>query len=57
MLLNSHSILKLELINVEHQNFENITITYQKISSFINWYNNERLQSCLSYKSPSFYMR
>ncbi|XKK68206.1 hypothetical protein NBX26_01790 [Mesomycoplasma hyopneumoniae] len=27
------------------------------MSSFINWYNNERLQSCLSYKSPSFYMR
>ncbi|WP_434335012.1 hypothetical protein V2P41_03240 [Mesomycoplasma hyopneumoniae] len=22
----------------------------------MDWYNNERLQSCLSYKSPSFYM-
>ncbi|WNM13386.1 IS3 family transposase [Mesomycoplasma ovipneumoniae] len=30
---------------------------YQKISSFIDWYNNERPQSCLSYKSPSYYMR
>ncbi|WP_337897997.1 IS3 family transposase [Mesomycoplasma ovipneumoniae] len=38
------------------QNFENVAIAYQKISSFIHWYNNERFQSCLSYKSPSFHM-
>ncbi len=52
-----YAVFQRELINIEGQNFENLATAYQKISSFINWYNDERLQSCLSYKSPSYYMR
>ncbi|WP_341490199.1 integrase core domain-containing protein [Mesomycoplasma ovipneumoniae] len=50
-------VFQRELINIEGQNFENVATAYQKISSFIDWYNYERPQSCLSYKTPSYYMR
>ncbi|WP_069096475.1 IS3 family transposase [Mesomycoplasma ovipneumoniae] len=52
-----YAVFQRELLNIEGQNFENVATAYQKISSFIDWYNNERPQSCLSYKSPSSYMR
>ncbi|WP_337905084.1 hypothetical protein [Mesomycoplasma ovipneumoniae] len=46
-----------ELINIEGQNFENVSVSYQKISWFIDLYNNSKLESCLSYKSSVLYMR
>ncbi|WNM16029.1 DDE-type integrase/transposase/recombinase [Mesomycoplasma ovipneumoniae] len=52
-----YAVFQRELINIEDQNFENVAIAHQKISSFIDWYNYERLQSCLLYKTPSYYMR
>ncbi|WP_341516310.1 integrase core domain-containing protein [Mesomycoplasma ovipneumoniae] len=52
-----YAVFQRELLNIEGQNFENVATAYQKISSFIDWYNNERPQSCLSYKSPSSYIR
>ncbi|WNM16182.1 DDE-type integrase/transposase/recombinase [Mesomycoplasma ovipneumoniae] len=52
-----YAVFQRELINIEGQNFENVGIAHQKISSFIHWYNYERPQSCLSYKTPSYYMR
>ncbi|MDW2860781.1 hypothetical protein R7V75_00115 [Mesomycoplasma ovipneumoniae] len=30
-------------INIEDQNFTNVPIAYQKISWFIDWYNNSKL--------------
>ncbi|MHA0315772.1 transposase [Mesomycoplasma ovipneumoniae] len=52
-----YAVFQRELLNIEGQNFENVAIAYQKISEFIDWYNYERPQSCLSYKTPSYYMR
>ncbi|MDW2914697.1 integrase core domain-containing protein, partial [Mesomycoplasma ovipneumoniae] len=52
-----YAVFQRELLNIEGENFENVAIAYQKISEFIDWYNYERPQSCLSYKTPSYYMR
>ncbi|WNM16995.1 IS3 family transposase [Mesomycoplasma ovipneumoniae] len=39
-----YAVFQRELINIEGENFENVAIAYQKISEFIDWYNNERLK-------------
>ncbi|WNM14619.1 DDE-type integrase/transposase/recombinase [Mesomycoplasma ovipneumoniae] len=36
-----YAVFQRELINIEGQNFENVAIAYQKISEFIDWYNEE----------------
>ncbi|WNM13983.1 integrase core domain-containing protein [Mesomycoplasma ovipneumoniae] len=37
-----YAVFQRELLNIEGENFENVAIAYQKISEFIDWYNNER---------------
>ncbi|WNM16796.1 DDE-type integrase/transposase/recombinase [Mesomycoplasma ovipneumoniae] len=37
-----YAVFQRELINIDGQNFENVGIAHQKISSFIHWYNYER---------------
>ncbi|WNM16884.1 DDE-type integrase/transposase/recombinase [Mesomycoplasma ovipneumoniae] len=37
-----YAVFQRELINIDGQNFENVGIAHQKISSFIHWYNYEK---------------
>ncbi|MDW2907100.1 hypothetical protein R7W53_02215, partial [Mesomycoplasma ovipneumoniae] len=45
-----HKNLKHKIMNTP----ENVTITYQKISSFIDLYNNSRPSNYFSYKNQAF---